>query len=224
MEATAERQREAGSTERAHDLFQRLKQIRKQQEGTKLEAGEILLEIQKEALFEELGHDSFSSFLGDPDIDLTRTTSYRYMGVFQELYRERDYGEEFLQEIGMSKAYKIVNALRDGLIPEDELEDWLHSAKELSRSDLNEELDELRGNTKQEDEDDEEVEKTDVTPGWIDESRECLKQLKKDPEDTEEMRRLFELIYKQADKLSLLSDLLVDGDTFPPPLSENKGS
>lgn len=106
--------------------------------------GEALYNNRKERLYEALGHESFESFLGDPEISISRSTAFDLMKAYEFFILTHKLDIKTLVEVGVSK---VAMLLRLDLDSKAQVEDWVEKARTLSKSDLIDEIKEHQGKT-----------------------------------------------------------------------------
>lgn len=105
--------------------------LRRHIEETFLELGEALYHLEYGKEYKALGHDSFNAYLGDPEVDISRSLAYRLKGVYQRFVLELGSPPARLLETGAHKLDVIRPHVDEGNVDE-----WLDTAATLSRSDL----------------------------------------------------------------------------------------
>ena len=120
----------------AFRLFEQVKTIRREETKHRLMLGKILVKIEDGQLYETLGHDTMESFFGDPDVDLSRTTGYRYMRIYRRFVVIAQRAESVV-DMGIRKADMISRFVGH---PDTDLDEWIAKASTLSRSDLRREI------------------------------------------------------------------------------------
>lgn len=93
--------------------------------------GKLLTENKRNGLYKLLGHNTFESFLGTPEISFHRTTAYKHMKIYSEFIEYYKLSQKDLQDIDLDKLYLILP-----IIDKNNIQDWLEKARTLSRSDL----------------------------------------------------------------------------------------
>jgi hypothetical protein len=104
---------------------------------------ESLVDIHDNKLWKYLDHDSFSSFLAQADVNIPRSTAYRWMDVFKFFINAMCLTVDSLSGIDgerLKTLYPIVKGL-----PPHEITEWLSKAQEYSKSDFINEVREHRG-------------------------------------------------------------------------------
>ncbi len=134
--------------ERAYKTLDRIKKLREAQMKLALELGEALKEVRDNRWFKLYGYDSFESWLSSPEIDVDKSTAYRYIKVLERCVLTGAFTKDELYERSISK----IEMLLPYITPNEkgwtkkkrEVEGWL----DLSRVDLaihlNEKLDDSR--------------------------------------------------------------------------------
>lgn len=116
---------------RAKKLYDDILARREMIAGGYLDLGEMFLEIRDKEYYKLLGHDSFASFYGSPEISFAKTTVYAMIDIYKLLILECKYKREKIAEIPWSKLNMV-----KALFKETKDEDLLFQAKELSQKDL----------------------------------------------------------------------------------------
>lgn len=98
--------------------------------------GKLISENILNEYWKKLGYDSFGDFVAQSNLSFTKRTAYNYIDLWK-LFCKFTIDMDKFTEIPYSKLLKIKD-----VITEDNLEEWLSKAKELSRSDLELELEE----------------------------------------------------------------------------------
>jgi hypothetical protein len=87
-----------------------------------------------------LGYETFESYLGAPEVSIGRSTAYSLIEIYNKLIEEKGLEIKLLSEIDYSKLLKIIP-----MSNQSDFGEWLEKAKTLSRSDLIDEIKELKG-------------------------------------------------------------------------------
>ena len=101
-----------------------------------LQMGKELYLFQKEKGYNTLGHPSFESYLGSPELAISRRTAYRLIRVYRRWVIELGYELEQLTEAGTTKLDMLAAHVDEG-----SKDRYLNMAATLSRSDLQAEID-----------------------------------------------------------------------------------
>lgn len=115
--------------------------LRTEFEQKGFELGQALARIQRERLYELLGHDTFESYLADPEVSVSRRHAYRLITV------ARAYVPSMAHEVaamGVAKAEMVAPLVRDAA-DEFEAQGWIDQAIHQSTSDLRQTVREARG-------------------------------------------------------------------------------
>jgi len=103
-----------------------------------IQLGVILAEVQTRELYKEQ-HETFEEFLGSPEVSISRSSAYKAIAICEFIARNKLQVDE-ISEIDPDKIYRIIEvAEKNGI------NTWLDKARLLSRSDLSEEVRELKG-------------------------------------------------------------------------------
>ena len=120
--------------DKAHNNYEQTLLCRAHLQGSFLKLGSLLKECRDESLFKFLGHDSFESYLGTPELKFKRSTAYKLIGTV-ELYLDKlSVDPERLIRIGTTNLDKIKKVV------EQDVDGWLDKAEHLSVSSLSSEL------------------------------------------------------------------------------------
>ncbi len=101
-----------------------------------LEMGKELYYFQAERDYLKLDYPSFESYLGSPELAISRRTAFRLIRVYRRWVVELGYDLEKLTEAGTTKLDILASHVTDANSPK-----LLNMAETLSRSDLQAELD-----------------------------------------------------------------------------------
>ncbi|KKR27917.1 MAG: hypothetical protein UT61_C0062G0017 [Candidatus Woesebacteria bacterium GW2011_GWA1_39_8] len=122
------------NNELAFNLLQELKGFLRQQGILFLEIGRLLKTIRDQEYFKIFGNESFTEFLGDPDIGIGYSTAYAYIYVFEVYIQKYGYARTQVAEVPWSKLRLIAPSLKEA--SKEKAEELFDKAKTLSRSDL----------------------------------------------------------------------------------------
>lgn len=190
----------------AHEVYQQIKSIREDETKNRLFLGKALTRFEDGRLYESLGHNTFESFIGDPEVDIGRSTAYRYMKVYRRFLLMAETPAEDVVKMGMRKAGMISRFVND---PAEDIQEWIEKAKMLSRSDLQEEINEATGENEQT-EDTEDGENPGVSePGYVTRIRNYTQDLREAATVDDELsvlRSIREIVEDQIEQLSERSE------------------
>lgn len=102
-----------------------------------LDLGILLLEVQRNKLYEIADYETFDAFLSG-DVDVSRTTAYRAMQLVEVFIEVMGYTRPALEKMDETKLLAIVPVI-DKLQKEgksEEIEAWFEKAKSMSKQDL----------------------------------------------------------------------------------------
>jgi len=141
LKMTALETREATDEERkgniAFGIFQELVHRKKDIAFNMLRTGELFKKIKDEELYGFFDCDTFAEFYGMPELRYSRATVYLYMGIYELYIMQLGIKPEIISDIGIGELNVIHSVVNSN--PED-VTDWLHKAKHLSRKDLRDEV------------------------------------------------------------------------------------
>lgn len=122
------------------EAWQRHRRIvghRNDAEKTFLKLGEELYWLEEKKQYKTLGHDTFESYLADPEVDISRTVAFRLKGIYETYVKGLKSPAAGLFEAGNMK----LDVMRP-YVDRENVSEWISKAGSLSRSDLRIELDE----------------------------------------------------------------------------------
>jgi len=109
--------------------------VRKAEIGkTMFELGRLFKEMRDNKLYLPHGYDTFEEYIGVPELGLKRSTVYSLIQKHELYVQQLDISQNLLYQIGHAKL-QIINPV----VLKDPTE-WIYRAKELSRSDLKNEV------------------------------------------------------------------------------------
>jgi len=95
----------------------------------------FLSDFHEEKLWTDRGHDSFDSWLADPEVDLGRSMAYALIQNYRFFLKEGGLDSVVLAQYEPTKLQQVIPALKAG---DADLDDALADVEALSRSDLKE--------------------------------------------------------------------------------------
>ena len=122
-------------TEAAHARHTRIVALRAELEANALNLGEALFWFEKEGQYRTLGHASFNAYLADPDVNIARSTAYKFKRVYALFVRTLECPAAGLLDAGADKLEVIAPHVHS-----DNVDEWVAKAGTLSRSDLRKEI------------------------------------------------------------------------------------
>lgn len=125
--------------EQAHYLVEEIKRIKAEIGKGYFLFGEMFKKIRDDKLYKLTGCQTFTEFLGDPDISFSRSTVYDYIRVYEVYVEKLGIDPVNIADITYSKLRRIL------LVVEKDPEEWLSKARTLSRGDLTMEVRESQG-------------------------------------------------------------------------------
>lgn len=127
--------------ERAHLNYGGILEAKGQVGRDFLVLGRLLKENRDKKYFKALGYDTFEDFLGSPDIAMSRSMVFDLVRAVEVFIDKLARPIEELAAIGISKLSAVAKDDKAGLpVVYQDPEEWMSKAKELSRSDLLEEV------------------------------------------------------------------------------------
>lgn len=127
--------------ERAHLNYGGILEAKCQVGRDFLVLGRLLKENRDKKYFKALGYDTFEDFLGSPDIAMSRSMVFDLIRAVEVFIDKLARPMDELAEVGISKLSAIAKDDKDGQpVVYQDVEEWMGKAKELSRSDLLEEV------------------------------------------------------------------------------------
>lgn len=105
-----------------------------------LRIGANLRLVQKEAIYGQLGYDTFNQWLAQPEFSLSRSTAYALIRVFEVFVEQLQVDPQKLAHLDYSKLYTISQ-----VVTRENVDDFLVKVGTLSRSDLQKEVQLLTG-------------------------------------------------------------------------------
>jgi len=121
--------------ESAYERHRRIVELRDTLERNALELGEALYWFERERGYRVLGYDSFNAYLADPDVNIGRSTAFKFKRVYQLFIYQLECPAAGLLEAGADKLEVIAPH-----VDESNVDEWVATAAALSRSDLRKEV------------------------------------------------------------------------------------
>jgi len=118
----------------AHHNYEQTLQCRHNLQANFLVLGRLLKDNRDGSLWKFLGHDSFESYLGTPELGFKRSTAYGLIRLVELYIDKLNVPAERLVSIGTAKLQKVAGVV------ERNVSDWLDKAEHYSKSDLDVEL------------------------------------------------------------------------------------
>lgn len=187
------------SADEAHTIRQTITVLREEETKNRLTIGRALTRVEDGELYRSLDYDSFEAFLGDPEVDLGRSTAYRYMKVYRRFILRADVDPNEVVAMGIRKASMIARYVKD---PREDLQEWIEKAKALSRSDLQAEIDEAEGNDTANGENGDSGDSRLSEPGWVTRIRNYTQDLREDPEDVTVLTAIRDIVEGQLEEIN----------------------
>lgn len=116
----------------AYELFEVLRKIIKTRNSSALAIGELLYYLKEKDRYKKVAEGaSWSAFLADPEINLHKTSAWRYMRIFSKYIRDLEMFADDLEGLDL--------IMLDQLVPyvtKKNVDEWLSRIATLSRSDI----------------------------------------------------------------------------------------
>jgi len=96
----------------AHDAYKKLLFAKKSQDFLFLAMGKILREIRDEKLYQDLDFENFGQFLASEELSFSRESAFLYIRVYEYFVEYLQLGEEYIQNIPVSKLAMLVPVLK----------------------------------------------------------------------------------------------------------------
>ena len=121
--------------ESAYERHRRIVELRDTLERNALELGEALYWFEREKQYRQLGYDSFNAYLADPDVNIGRSTAFKFKRVYALFVLRLECPAAGLLEAGADKLEVIAPH-----VDSENVDEWVATAAALSRSDLRQEV------------------------------------------------------------------------------------
>ena len=121
------------------NIHEKIVELKKEIESNFIKLGGYLKLVKDEKLYKEKGCITFEEYIAMPELAFDRSTVYAIIGVYEDFFMSNQSDVDLL-EIGYSK----LNRIRQFKGKED-FEEWIYKAKNLSLSDLGNEIREAKG-------------------------------------------------------------------------------
>ena len=118
------------NADRAFMLHQEIQQRTIETANSLFELGRLFKTIRDEKLYEFLNYETFEEYLGSPEIQFGRSTVFSFIRVYEQYVLKFEFDLKLLNQIG-HRRLQIINPVVD-----DDPIEWIYKAKELSKSDL----------------------------------------------------------------------------------------
>lgn len=125
----------------AFDNVERIKKITNSLQRNLLDLGELFYENKINKYYRALGYDSWTEFLGDPDMGYKESSVRGFILIYKKYRLAFKQPKALLAEAGFSKL-RIISPVVDS---DESAEEWVQKASVLSRSDLITEVNEAQG-------------------------------------------------------------------------------
>lgn len=115
----------------AHEVHQTIVGLKAQVGERLFDLGRYLCIMKEKRLWKVLGHETFETYLGDPELGFRRTAAYRMIGCYDTYVRKLGLAPKILADVDAQKLYAVRR-----LATKDNIEEIVHTARTLSRSEL----------------------------------------------------------------------------------------
>ena len=133
------------TAEIAFEINSKIIECRMNIEANFIQLARLLKRVRDEKLYVILNHKTFESYIADPDLAMSRSKVYRLIRAW-ELYVEKlSIPEPVLIDVGSKRLEIIMPMVPAMILNEQHRIDWLNKARELSRSDLENEVRQCQG-------------------------------------------------------------------------------
>ncbi|MCD6429384.1 hypothetical protein J7L09_01680 [bacterium] len=122
----------------AFELHQKIKKIKDNIAVSYIYLAKYLKEIKEKKLYKYLSYNSFEEYLSSPELQISHTKAYDLIRIYTK------YCEEFGVPLEEMTAHWTVIRETLPVVTKENYEEWLHRARELSRSDLKLEIKQLK--------------------------------------------------------------------------------
>ena len=119
----------------AHNYYQQLQDLIRQQGMLFLDIGRLLKILRDERLYGDLGYDTWSSFIASGEIGVKHSTVYAYIGIYEMFVLRYKFKYDDLAGIPWDKLWLALPAVRKLDTREDVVE-VVEQARSLPRTDL----------------------------------------------------------------------------------------
>ncbi len=136
----------ATSGEKAHEAHNRIVELGRLGGMSYLALGEALIGFRASKAYKVLGYETWETYLGEPEVAMSPRTAARMMRIWGVFCRDLGYPSEDLAKIGVAKLDMLCRIVEVAL-NKAVVEEWMAKALVLSRSDLQDEIDEAMGKT-----------------------------------------------------------------------------
>ena len=119
----------------AHDTHKRIVGIVRGMREAWVSLAADLYNFFDQQMWADLGHESFDSYLADPDVEIGRRWAYELVALYRELVINRQIETATLKAIEPSKLQEVLPAMRRGQVT---IRQALADAQSLSRNDIRE--------------------------------------------------------------------------------------
>lgn len=120
-------------------IHRRIVRLKQQGMATFLELAVCLKAVRDNKLYEKMDYETFEAYIASPELGFDRGVVYKLIAIYEKFCEEFNVSPGTLMEIYWTKLREILP-----VVNKENYEDWLLKAKNLSRSDLIEEIEEAR--------------------------------------------------------------------------------
>ena len=118
-------------------LHNKIIELKKNIDISYMKLGGYLKLVNKEKLYLDLDYKTFDEYIAQPELAFERSTAYSIMGVYEDFIES---GLSETLDVAGIPYYKLDRIRQFIKEPKRTLEEWILKARELSLSDLNEEI------------------------------------------------------------------------------------
>lgn len=126
----------------AHELNEKIISLKQRLNRNFIDIGKYLKVMRDDEAYKQLGYETFEIYLGIPELAFNRSTAYNLIVVYETFVLDLKYEPEQLAEADYSKLARILPTVKVQPVGHEE---WFGKALTLSRSDLEKELKEAKG-------------------------------------------------------------------------------
>jgi hypothetical protein len=122
---------------RAQAIHESLIALKAEIEAKFLQLGKVLHLIDRAKIYKYLGYETFSAYIAQPELAMSRATAYRCMGAYETFVEKGILSDTEVTAIGITKVSMISRFWDDDVkMTDDERQDWIAAARTNSVGDL----------------------------------------------------------------------------------------